>query len=179
MSDDEPKNIAFIDGQNLYKGTTSSAGGSWRVDLARFRQYLLRKYGVSKAFYYMGCWLSVHRDLYGKMENAGFVAVFRQHSETMAAKKKGNVDVDIVFDVMLSLYRREDFDRIVLVSGDGDYKSMVDFLIGEGRLRKVLAPNRHRASSLYKQIGSHYFDCLDNQEIKSKIMEQKREGVLR
>jgi len=56
MSDAVPGqgNLAFIDGQNLYMGTMSSAGGGWRVDLKRFRAYLRDKYVVEKAFYFFG-----------------------------------------------------------------------------------------------------------------------------
>jgi uncharacterized LabA/DUF88 family protein len=171
-------NLAFIDGQNLYKGTTSEVGGSWRVDLVKFRHYLLKKHGVRTAFYYLGFWREELQPLYVEIQAAGFIVVFRQHSEAMKGKKKGNVDTDIVFNVMKRLYQREPFDQIVLVSGDGDYKLMVDFLIDESRLRKVLAPNRRRASSLYKQIGSTHFSCLDDMGIKGKIAKtQTKEGA--
>ena len=47
------RNIAYIDGQNLYMGTTKNEP-RWTVDLVRFRQYLNRKYGVDDAYYYLG-----------------------------------------------------------------------------------------------------------------------------
>ena len=59
---------------------------------------------------------------------------------------------------MKKLYKKEDFEKLVLVSGDGDYKLLVDFLIKENRLEKVLFPNKRFASSLYKKLGSQYFD---------------------
>jgi len=62
----------------------------------------------------------------------------------MASIKKGNVDTDIVFDVMQRMYRREKFDGIIIISGDGDYKRMVDFLIGEQKLAKILFPDKKR-----------------------------------
>jgi hypothetical protein len=55
------------------------------------------------------------------------------------------------------------------VSGDGDYKRMVDFLIEEKRFKKILFPNREFASSLYKSLGSERFDFLDSKDIKKKI----------
>ena len=48
-----PNNIAYIDGQNLHLGTTTR-DPKWQVDLARFRVYLERKYGVKTAYYYLG-----------------------------------------------------------------------------------------------------------------------------
>lgn len=66
----------------------------------------------------------------------------------------------------------------MLVSGDGDYKLVVDFLIEENRLEKVLFPNKKYASSLYKKLGSTYFDYLDNKDIKNKIGLKKEKDSL-
>src|SRR3989344_1652030 len=88
--------------------------------------------------------------------------------------KKGNVDSDIIFSVMKRLYRKEDFDKIILVSGDGDYKTMVDFLIEEGRFKKILFPDGKRASSLYKKITRQYFDDIGKEDIRKKIGKMKR-----
>lgn len=172
------ENIAYVDGQNLYMGTTKR-DPMWRVDLARFRVYLERKYKVKKAYYYLGYVQegeSAER-LYEEVQTAGFILVFRQHTGTMLGKKKGNVDSDIIFSVMKRLYKQEKFDKIVLVSGDGDYKMLVDFLIEEGRLEKVLFPKQRYASSLYKSITRQYFDDLSKEDIRTKV--GKRKGGLR
>jgi uncharacterized LabA/DUF88 family protein len=85
----------------------------------------------------------------------------------MLGKKKGNVDSDIIFAIMKKLYNKEKFDKVILVSGDGDYRMLVDFLIEEGRFKKILFPNREFASSLYKKITRVYYDYLIN--IKHRI----------
>ena len=94
----------------------------------------------------------------------------------MLGKKKGNVDSDIIFSIMKRLYRRESFDRIVLVSGDGDYRAMIDFLIEEQKFEKILFPDGKRASSLYKQITRKYFDDLSGNGVRRKI--EKEKGAL-
>ena len=78
-------------------------------------------------------------------------------------------DTDIVFEIMKKLYKKETFSKIVLVSGDGDYKLLVDFLIEENKLKKILFPNKKFASSLYKKLGGEYFDYLDSKDVKDKI----------
>lgn len=166
------KNYAFIDGQNLYLGTTKSEK-SWMVDLPRFRIYLDKKYNVVKAYYFLGFVNEKHQDLYSKIQEAGFILVFREHNPAMLGKKKGNVDSEIIFSVMKKIYKKENFDKIILVSGDGDYKILVDFLIEEKRFKKILFPNKKFASSLYKKLGSELFDRLDEDGIKSKIMRCK------
>jgi len=164
------RNIAYIDGQNLYMGTTQREP-EWQVDLARFRVYLEKKYHVVRAYYYLGYVEtgSVYDRLYEEIQRAGFILVFREHNSAMLGKKKGNVDTDIVFSIMKRLYLREEFDKVVLVSGDGDYKMLVDFLIEEGRLEKVLFPKQRYASSLYNTIGEWYRADLSASGTRKKI----------
>ena len=157
----EENNLTFIDGQNLYMGTNSDKP-AWRVDLVKFREYLSRKYHVQKAYYFLGYVDENNQDLYSSIQEAGFILVFKQHNPAMLGKKKGNVDTDIVFNIMKKIYKKEPFDKIVLVSGDGDYKMLVDFLIEEGKFKKILFPNKQFASSLYKKITRAYFDYLKN-----------------
>ncbi len=171
-------NIAYIDGQNLRMGTTRREP-EWRIDLTRFRVYLEKKYAVERAYYYLGY---VQEDgkgdaLYEEIQTAGFILVFRQHSAAMKGEKKGNVDSDIILSIMKRLYYKEEFDKIVLVSGDGDYKQLIDLLIEEKKLEKILFPKQQYASSLYKQITRQYFDDLSKEDIRAKI--EKRKGGLR
>ena len=166
------KNLAFVDGQNLYMNTAKKEIDSWKVDLARFRIYLERKYNVDKAYYFLGHVQETNQELYEEIQSAGFVLVFREHNPAMIGKKKGNVDSDIIFNIMKRLYRQEDFNKVVLVSGDGDYKLLVDFLIEENRFEKILFPDRQYRSSLYKELSNNYFAYLDDTDIKNKIGKQ-------
>lgn len=161
-------NIAFIDGQNLYMGT-KSCGPSWEIDLAKFKVYLEKKYNVSEIYYFLGYVQDENEELYEKIQKAGLILKFREHNSAMLGKKKGNVDSDIIFSVMKKMYKDEDFNKIILVSGDGDYKMLVDFLIEENKFEKILFPNKQYASSLYKKMGRKYFAHLEDKDIKKKI----------
>jgi len=162
-------NQAFIDGQNLYLGTTQSEN-QWRIDLERFRVYLREKYYVNKAYYFLGAVDDDRDRLYNAIQEAGFILSFREHNTSMIGKKKGNVDTDIVFIIMEKVAEREEFDKIVLVSGDGDYIKMVRYLIRKGKFAKLLAPSQISMSSLYKQqIDNVYYDFLDSHSIRKKI----------
>jgi uncharacterized LabA/DUF88 family protein len=166
-------NYAFIDAQNLYMATAKRTHNPWKIDLARFRVYLRDKYHVAKAFYFLGFVQDKHESIYEEIQNAWFVLVFREHNPAMIGKKKGNVDSDIIFSIMKRLYKKEEFDRIVLVSGDGDYKKLVDFLMEEKKLEKILFPDGKRRSSLYKQLSNQFFANLDDPDIQKKIRKQK------
>ena len=171
----ERANIAYIDGQNLYMGTTLR-DPLWSVDLARFRVYLHRKYNVEKAYYYLGYVQDTQsaERLYEEIQSAGFILVFRQHTSAMLGEKKGNVDSDIIFSIMKRLCLQDDFEKIVLVSGDGDYKMLVDFLIEQKKLEKILFPKRKYASSLYKSIGATYYADLSEPGTRSKIAKKEK-----
>ena len=169
------KNLAFIDGQNLYMNTAKKEIDSWKIDLARFRVYLEKKYNVDKAYYFLGYIQEASQELYEEIQKAGFILVFREHSPAMPAmigKKKGNVDSDIIFNIMRKLYKQEIFDKVILVSGDGDYKLLVDFLIEENKFEKILFPDRKYRSSLYKELSNSYFAYLDDTDVKNKISKQ-------
>ena len=116
-----------------------------------------------------------YQNLYEEIQSANFILIFRKHNTAMLGKKKGNVDSDIIFSIMKKMYKKEPFDKIVLVSGDGDYKMLVDFLIEEKRFKKILFPNKKFASSLYKKLSNSYYDYLGNDSLKAKI----KKGPLR
>jgi len=152
-------NLAFIDGQNLHMGTTQDF---WKIDFNKFRIYLKDKYHITEAYYFLGYASEAEQKLYTNLQKAGFIVVFKKHHENSKANKKGNVDTDIVFEIMKNLIDNKDFDKIVLVSGDGDYKKLIDFLIEKNKLKKILFPNKKFASSLYKKLGSEFYDYLEN-----------------
>lgn len=166
MAANPETNYAFIDGQNLHLGTI---GSGWRIDHRRFRKYLFDKYGVKEAYYFLGYVTQDEQDLYDNLQRAGFILSFREHSSAMMGKKKGNVDTDLVFAVMRKLADQEAFDKVYIVSGDGDYKKMVDYLIRKDRFGKMLYPNARYASSLYNSLGGEFFAALDDPDTRKKI----------
>ena len=161
-------NQAFIDGQNLHFGTTHS-DPSWKVDIVKFREYLRKKFGVEKAYYFLGCFDDNLQAMYSSLQEAGYILVFRKHQREIISHKKGNVDTDLVFYVMYKLYKQEKIDKIIIVSGDGDYYRMVKFLYDEDKLGKLIFPTRKNASTLYKQIDSKYTMYLDAEGVKRKV----------
>jgi len=152
-------NIAFIDGQNLHLGTRED---SWKIDFAKFKIYLKEKYRVSNAYYFIGYKTEKYNEIYFHLEKAGFILIFKEHNKESFAKKKGNVDTDIVFEIMKNLVDNTNFNKIILVSGDGDYKKLVDYLIHKDKFEKILFPNRKFVSSLYKKLETREYDYLEN-----------------
>lgn len=152
-------NLAFIDGQNLYLGTKQD---NWSVNLKKLRIYLKDNYDISEAYYFLGYLQEENNELYKEIQKAGFIVLFKEHNQYAVTKKKGNVDADIVFEIMKNMIDNKNFEKIVLVSGDGDYKKLVEYLISKNKFSKILFPNKKFASSLYKKLGSEFYDYLIN-----------------
>ena len=104
-------NMAFVDGQNLHMGTAKREVDPWRVNLARFRFYLQKKYSVAEAYYFLGYVQDENQDLYTQIQKAGFILMFKKHTSAMMGTKKGNVDSDIIFLVMKKLYKKRGDSR--------------------------------------------------------------------
>lgn len=64
-----------------------------------------------------------------------------------------------------------DYDRAVLVRNDGDFASVVTYLIGKGKFEKVLSPNRAKCSYLLRKAAKGRIDYLD--EARAKIERKK------
>ena len=67
----------------------NTKANNWIVDLKKFRIYLRDKYKVTKAYYFLGAVDEANQSLYELIQTAGFILVFREHSQVMTGKKKG------------------------------------------------------------------------------------------
>ena len=79
-------NSAFIDSQNVNLGVQSLG---WKLDWRRFRVYLAEKYGVGKAFLFIG-YIPNNQQIYTFLQEAGFILVFKPVLAKKAADAKGN-----------------------------------------------------------------------------------------
>ena len=163
------ENVAYIDWQNLHLWTTEEW---WLVDLYKLRKYLLDKFEVTTAYYFLWFLNENENDLYKRLQKAGFIVVFREHSNYLLWKKKWNVDCDIVFEILTWIIDKKETGEIILVSWDGDYIKLVKYLIGKNLLKKVIFPNKKR-SSLYNSIDSSYVMNLWEGRTREKLEYKK------
>ena len=114
-------NFAFIDSQNLHLGIKSHG---WKLDFARFLVYLRHRFSVKKAFLFIG-YMPGNEGLYTKLQQAGYVVVFKPTLVLDDGSVKGNVDAELVLHTMIEY---ENYDKAVIVSGDGDFHCLVEYL---------------------------------------------------
>lgn len=137
---------AFIDSQNLNLGVKSSG---WELDFGRFLQYLRTKYKVKKAFLFIG-YVSKNQGLYDLLEKQGYILLFKPTLAYSRNKKtiiKGNVDAELVLHTMIHW---NEFDRAIIVSGDGDFYCLIEYLEKKKKLAKIIVPNSRHSSLLTK-----------------------------
>ena len=162
-------NAAFIDSQNLSCGTRQ-ASDPWKVDLIKFRFYLKRKYKVNQAFYFLGYFKPELQDMYAAIKSYGYTLIFKETLQNTISAKKGNVDTDIVFEIMKKTFNDNSHDKVVIVSGDGDYFKTVRYLIEKHRLERIIGPDERFMSALYtKKLDPKYYAFLNRQDIKNKL----------
>lgn len=132
----------------------------WKVDWRKFRQYLADKHGVSKAYMFIG-YMAENESLYNYMYELGFLVVLKptidvtktDTKETEDKEKpvvKGNVDAELVLYAMKEL---PNYEKAIIVSGDGDFFSLVEYLEEQRKLACVMTPN-WQYSSLLKPFES-------------------------
>jgi len=64
---------------------------------------------------------------------------------------KGNCDADLVLKAVSDFYEKH-FEQAVLVTGDGDFACLVEFLMEKQKLKSVIAPNSKKCSYLIRKI---------------------------
>ncbi len=145
--DETPNNYAFIDCQNLYLALKKQLG--WKLDFAKFRIYLTEKFNITKAYLFIG-YLETNQDLYKELQEAGFILIFKPTLTYKDGTTKGNCDAELVLQSMIEY---TNYNKAVIVSGDGDFYCLIKHLAKEGKLEAVVVPNQHRYSALLKKVN--------------------------
>lgn len=153
-------NYAFIDSQNLNLGVQSLG---WKLDFARFRRYLLEKYGVSTVYLFIG-YVPQNQKLYSQLQRMGYVLVLKPTIPDIDGNIKGNVDADLVLQAMLDY---NNFDKAIIVTSDGDFYSLVANLYENKKLKFVMSPYVKTCSHLLKKSAKEKIIFMDN--LKDKL----------
>ena len=160
----QENNYAFIDSQNLNLGIQKLG---WKLDYRKFRVYLAEKYSVKKAYIFIG-FVALNQSLYDRLQEAGFILKFKPTIPDLDGKIKGNVDADIVLRAILEI---NDYDKAIIISSDGDFYSLVQYLYGVNKLEIVLSPDIENCSSLLKQTAKEKIYFMN--ELRAKLEYKK------
>ena len=103
--------------------------------------------------------------LYSKLQLFGYTLIFKPTLDIKFKGRrriKGNVDGELILHAALEI---NNYDKAIIVSGDGDFHCLIEHLEKEGKLLKIIVPNRLYSSLLRKFSG--YIMQMD--PIKEKV----------
>lgn len=146
-------NAAFIDSNNLYQAMKTLG---WKLDDGKFRKFLLDKYDIQKAYLCIG-YMPENQAMYTKLQERDYILVFKPILTYKDGTTKGNCDADLVLRAMIEY---PNYDKAVIVSGDGDYYSLIDYLKTKDKLKQILIPNEFKYSALLKKVNEEHLKYI-------------------
>ena len=165
-------NIAlFIDGANLY-ATAKTLG--FDIDYKRLLKEFQSRGTLLRAFYYTAIIedqeFSSIRPLIDWLDYNGYTVVTKAIKEFIDAsgrrKVKGNMDVELAVDAMELAER---IDEMVLFSGDGDFRSLVEAVQRRGVRVTVISTISSQPPMIADDLRREADVFTDLMELKSKI----------
>jgi uncharacterized LabA/DUF88 family protein len=159
----------FIDGANLY--ATARALG-FDIDYKRLLELFKGECHLIRAFYYTALVedqeYSPIRPLIDWLDYNGYTMVTKPTKEftdsTGRRKLKGNMDIELAIDV---LEMADSLNHIVLFSGDGDFRRLVEAVQRKGARVTVVSTVRSQPSMVADELrrqADTFIDLLDLQE---------------
>lgn len=107
-----------------------------------------------------------NQDLYLFLQKAGYVLMFKPTILDDDGNVKVNIDTDLVLQAMIDYHK---YDKAVIVSSDGDFYSLVNYLYKKNKLEYVISPYKATCSSLLKKSAKEKIVFIDNLQKKLRF----------
>lgn len=147
----------YIDGNNLYRAARQL---EFKIDYKKFRGWLRQKYNPENVYIFIGL-VPTRAEFYTYLQECGFKLIFKQ-TISVEGIVKGNCDAELVLKTVSDFYTKA-FDKCILMTGDGDFGCVVEFLKNNSVLDSVIAPDEKKCSILLKNkdvkiifLNEHY-----------------------
>jgi len=166
----------FIDGANLYG---AAKGLQFDIDYKRLLELFARKGTLVRAFYYTAVAedqeFSPLRPLVDWLDYNGFSVVTKPLKEFTDAqgrrRVKGNMDIELAIDVMEMAAA---IDHVVIFSGDGDFRRLVEAVQRKGRRVSVVSTIRTSPPMVADELRRQADNFIELEDLKAQIA---REGT--
>jgi uncharacterized LabA/DUF88 family protein len=147
----------YIDGNNLYR---SAKELGFEIDYKKFRGWLRQKYNPASVYLFIGL-VPDRTKFYEYLQECGFILIFKQ-TISVGGVVKGNCDAELVLKTVSDFYTKS-FDSCILITGDGDFGCVVEFLKENNAIDRIIAPDEKKCSILLKNknteitfLNEHY-----------------------
>ena len=167
----------FIDGANLY--ATSKALG-FDIDYKLMRQEFMRRGKLLRAFYYTALLeneeYSPIRPLVDWLHYNGYSMVTKPAKEFTDGqgrrKVQGNMDIELTVDAM---ELAPHVDHVVLFSGDGDFRPLIESLQRQGVRVSVVSTIRSQPPMIADELRRQADNFIELEELRDVIGRPTRE----
>ncbi len=161
----------FIDGANLY-ATAKSMG--FDIDYKRLLELFGTKGQLIRAYYYTALAedqeYSSIRPLIDWLDYNGYTMVTKPTKEFTDAsgrrKIKGNMDIELAVDAM---ELAENLDHLVIFSGDGDFRSLVEAVQQKGRRVSVVSTLKTQPPMVADELRRQADQFIDLADLEAEI----------
>ena len=161
----------FIDGSNLY---SSARNLGFDIDYKKLRAHFADKGRLIRAFYYTALIddqeYSPLRPLVDWLDYNGYTLVTKTAKEFTDAEGrkriKGNMDIELAID-MLEMAGR--LDHVVLFSGDGDFRCLVEAVQRKGVQVTVASTTRSNPPMVADELRRQADDFIDLKDLEPEI----------
>jgi len=161
----------FIDGSNLYAAAKALG---FDIDYKLLRTEFMRRGKLLRAFYYTALLenddYSPIRPLVDWLNYNGFSMVTKpakEFTDSMGRRKvKGNMDIELAVDAM---ELAPHVDHIVIFSGDGDYRPLVESLQRQGVRVSVVSTIRSQPPMIADELRRQADNFIELEELKEVI----------
>lgn len=177
----EERIALFIDGANLHAAARSLG---FDIDYKRLLQLFGEKGRLIRAFYYTALIedqeYSPLRPLVDWLDYNGYTMVTKptkEYTDAMGRRKvKGNMDIELAIDVMeMAQY----LDHIVLFSGDGDFRRLVDAVQRKGVRVTVVSTIRSAPPMVADELRRQADMFIELQDLAPQIMRHRDDAAPR
>ncbi|HEY4345400.1 MAG TPA: NYN domain-containing protein [Parvibaculum sp.] len=161
----------FIDGANLY---SAARGLNFDIDYKRLLEHFRSKGTLIRAFYYTALLeeqdYSPLRPLIDWLDYNGYSVVTKPAKEFTDAQGrrriKGNMDIELAIDAM---EMAPNIDHLILFSGDGDFRRMVDAIQRKGKRVTVISTTRSSPPMIADELRRQADQFVDLDTMRAAI----------
>lgn len=161
----------FIDGANLY---SAARGLNFDIDYKRLLEHFRSKGTLIRAYYYTALLeeqdYSPLRPLIDWLDYNGYSVVTKPAKEFTDAQGrrriKGNMDIELAID---ALEMADNIDHLILFSGDGDFRRLVDAIQRKGKRVTVISTTRSSPPMIADELRRQADQFIDLDTMRAAI----------
>ena len=159
----EQKVAVFVDVQNMYYSAKNLYNS--KVNFSTLLREAVKGRRLVRAFaYVIKADMKLEKSFFDALEMIGYEVKAKDLQTFYGGQKKGDWDVGISMDIVRLTPK---VDTIILVSGDGDFKELLEYASANGCRTEVIAFGRSSSSKLKEQADLFY--DLDTNKAKFLI----------